>query len=46
MPPIITYVFKHKTSSVITITLEIYGEEDQAWSILGRYVNSKNDWTL
>jgi len=46
MPPLKTYVFKHKTSSVITITLEVFEDEDKAWSILGRYVINKNEWTL
>lgn len=39
MPPLKTYIFKHKKSSVIAITLEIYGGEDKAWSILSRYVD-------
>ena len=46
MPPIKTYIFKHKVSAVITITLEIHGEEDKAWHILRRYVQNVNEWTL
>ena len=45
MPPLETYVFKHKTSSLISMTIKCYGEVD-AWGILERIVNDKNEWTL
>ena len=45
MPPLKIYIFKHKKSFVITITLEIFGDEDKAWSILSGYVDI-SEWVL
>lgn len=45
MPPIKTYKFKHKVSSIIDpISINIYGDLDKAWGILSNYVFSVSDW--
>ena len=46
MPPLKTYIFKHKISSNITITLEIYGDQQAAWKRLTNFVINTNDWYL
>ena len=44
MPPLKTYIFKHKLSSQVTITIETYGNVDRAFKMLGNYVSNINDW--
>ena len=46
MPPLTKYTFKHKVSSIITITIEIYGDKDKAIKCLSNYVINTNDWYL
>ena len=44
MPPMSTYTFKHKISSAITITLEVYGDKDAALKRLSNFVINVNEW--
>lgn len=46
MPPLKTYIFRHKISSNITITIETWGDTDKAFKMLSNYVINVNDWTL
>jgi len=46
MPPLRTYIFKHQISSSITITLEVFGDEDKAWRNLSSFGINTNDWIL
>lgn len=41
-----TYIFTHKTSSVISIKLELYRDRDEAIRMLGYHVQNTNDWVL
>lgn len=40
------FIFKHKVSLIPTITLELYGDESDAWEYLAYYVSNTNDWKL
>lgn len=46
MPPLETYIFKHRISDKVTITLEVYGDKDRAWRLLSSYVINTKEWTL
>lgn len=46
MPPLRTYIFRHKISSNINITIETWRNKEGAYEILRNYVINVNDWVL
>jgi len=46
MPPLKTYIFKHKISDKVVITINAWGDSDTAWRSLSNYVINTNDWVL
>jgi len=45
MPPIKTYIFKHKISSIIDpIKIHIYGDLEKALKILSNFVIAVEEW--
>lgn len=46
MPTLQTYTFKHILNSSITVTIQIYGDSDDATLILERIVKNSEDWEL